>query len=1411
MFRLIRKSYYKAVTFWGMKVINSLNYDYDKMSKILEKEPSLFYYCDIDMFSDKKFMNTLLANPRFNKEEFVDYLISKLKSNENEIASIVYETDVSKDPYIMERLVRYDGRIFGFIGGDLANDRMLELACNSVINKFDMSTKYLKSKSLSESSIRWWYEKDKLSIFDMLKAGNKVPFDLVKDILVDGNFNPHNFLGFHLDYLSKEEILELAKIDGRIIVAATGNNFSMEAYRAATTNSDPDKCIESRHLSLMHNLTHGLDEETFLELCREDGNFFMFFKSSFDIEEAYKIAMNNPDESKRFDIDYYFDYLKNPRTEVRLLQRLIDLDGRFLGASNYIDLDLYRKAKANGFSLKDGFAADRIYYLDAESNIGNIITLVEEEPDILNYLMIDLYDKKFNEKLINEIIRRRVEFPFSFEMLETIKSESKGAYDKLINYYKDALESNSLSEEQMNFLFNYYSSNKKDPFYKFLKTKICEKYKIEEDFLDYHLRCGSRVNKDFGVTLNPKMLQKKYCVLYDGRGHNTYNKLYILGTFPSIQKKIIDIGKELNGESLGNSTRRIELLKKMIDSAIESEEFRENEEWIPKFSHIVQYVHKNIPMFSYFADHLGELDDKQIALLTSHALSLHKFTINSMDELRNYDEVRKCYIEKKYAEGSLNSVKEAFIEEYFGMSPSMYKRMMMFKTGVLEAKDKYDPEIVKLFEKLDKVDKVKSPAQFLNARKNIDIEDLGQFYSENNYRYLHLMMGLKQSVLSSYNDSLYHVKEGDRFIQYEGCKLYKAAGDDGSKPFNLSITSLGAYSSFDPFDKGFSFKDNWNMPLVASHGICSSYLGNNNLGTARVDCVILGFTDYEEGALLTGGPYDLASNDSNRTFDAFSNLSHSMFLHPKQLVDYTRHTHNEYVFERRYKDGKRQPNYVVLDVDDLDQAMALYEKYNKQGRYVFNSKLKRDFSDGNRAKEERTADLVYFALKCSKDFGIPIVVVEREKVAKNEWKKIAVNLKELMEKKDFSREEVHDILHDIFVEFENNAVGNKYHKEIKETYFNSKNSELIVNSIKSKITVLMRTNPVAAGYFLDELEELCPLEIEKISLFRKNKSNSGIDYRMLGAYVGNQRSILNNAIIAPKFVDDLLMGKIADDECLMEYSTHFKARNDQMNISDIRKMFKDDTSLSVKFNLAVNMMDTYGLYEDRDKSAHSRKHVENVVLFSTVIGKSVGLEDKDMDILLAAAVFHDAGRINDKNESHAVTSAKLVEDKLIGVFSKEDLSMIQAIIEYHEVRERKGKDGKVNHSPLIDICEKYGIDLGDTERIERCIKMSNVLKDADALDRTRFVSHSKAFLNPHYLRHDISKKMFKVAEQLNEYYAKKDIEKTLEEKPELIDTFKQFLDKTHSPKEVIRKYRKGRMNVDVDQKESEVMVDGPKK
>ena len=991
VFRLIRKSYYKAITFWGRKVSHNLDFNYERWEKILEKEPSLYRHCELSMFDSRDFMDKLLSNPRFDKEDFADYLISKYHDNIHEIYGIVYNTNLASDKTIMEKLVQLDGRFFGMLNGDLVNDRMYELAKKAVNNKFDISNRILRARKLSKDSINWWYEKDKTSVLEMLRVGNQVPVDMLKEILINGDYSWEELVGLRLGHLSKEDMIELARIDGRILVSATGKNISIEAYREAINNSDPNKRFETRYISSMDDLQFDLDNDVFLDLCREDGNFFIFCHSNLNVEEAYKIAISNSDPVKKFDINNFFEFVGSSLNDTRLCKRLVELDGRFLSAARDIDLATYRKAKANGYNIKMGFG-DHLYFRHIEENIEEFIELIQEEPKLLEHIQVNFYDVDFTKKFIDIIVSKRIEFPFNFKILEEIKEESKGEFNKLIHFYKDMLSKNELSKEQLNLLFNYYSGNRKDPFYKFIKSKVCEVYGIDENFLDYQLEFGSRINVDFGVTLNPEMLQKKYAVLYEGKGHDTYSKLYILGTFPSIQKKIISIGTEIKGESLGNSSRRIELLKKMLDSAISNDEFGVNEEWIPKFSHIVQYVNNNIPMFSYFADHLDELDDKQIALLTSHALSLHKFTINSMDELNNYAEVRRGYIEKKYSEGTLSSVKEAFIEECFGMSPLMYKRMLMFKDGVLEARDKYDPEIVKLFEKISIVEGVTNPAQFLSARKNIDTKELGQFYSENNFRYLHLMMGIKQTILSDYNNSLYHCKEEDA-LEYEGCRLYKVAGEDGSKSFNLSITSLGAYSSFNPFERGFSFKENWNMPLVASHGICSTYLGNNNLGTAKVDCVILGFTDYEEGALLTGGPYDLGSNASNKTFDAFSNLSNSMFLHPKALIDYTRHTHNEMVFERRYMDGKRQPNYVVLDVDDLDKAMVLYEKYNKSGRYVFDRKMKKGFEEGDRTEEERQADLVYFALKCSKDFGIPIVVVEREKIAQNEWKKIVVSLK----------------------------------------------------------------------------------------------------------------------------------------------------------------------------------------------------------------------------------------------------------------------------------------------------------------------------------------------------------------------------------------------------------------------------------
>ena len=65
------------------------------------------------------------------------------------------------------------------------------------------------------------------------------------------------------------------------------------------------------------------------------------------------------------------------------------------------------------------------------------------------------------------------------------------------------------------------------------------------------------------------------------------------------------------------------------------------------------------------------------------------------------------------------------------------------------------------------------------------------------------------------------------------------------------------------------------------------------------------------------------------------------------------------------------------------------------------------------------------------------------------------------------------------------------------------------------------------------------------------------------------------------------------------------------------------------------------------------------------------------------------------------------------------------------------------------ICKKYEV---KPENIERARYIADILKDADALDRCRFVN--RAELNPNFLRFEESRSLVEVAKKINEGYAK---------------------------------------------------------
>lgn len=134
---------------------------------------------------------------------------------------------------------------------------------------------------------------------------------------------------------------------------------------------------------------------------------------------------------------------------------------------------------------------------------------------------------------------------------------------------------------------------------------------------------------------------------------------------------------------------------------------------------------------------------------------------------------------------------------------------------------------------------------------------------------------------------------------------------------------------------------------------------------------------------------------------------------------------------------------------------------------------------------------------------------------------------------------------------------------------------------------------------------------------------------------------------------------------------------------------------------------------------HNIYHIQRVMFFSQIIAQNEGISEKDLKLLLLAAALHDSGKTRDRRDGeHGKNSAEIAGEYLqnnINSISKEDIKIIQIAIEYHTIRE--DEKGRINVTELKELCQKYNVSMANLERIEI---ISSILKDADALDRTRF-------------------------------------------------------------------------------------------
>ena len=429
------------------------------------------------------------------------------------------------------------------------------------------------------------------------------------------------------------------------------------------------------------------------------------------------------------------------------------------------------------------------------------------------------------------------------------------------------------------------------------------------------------------------------------------------------------------------------------------------------------------------------------------ASSDNLFGIKTVEQLKNFNTIRSD-ICNQILEGKTENLPDRILT----LSEDERKKLAILEltygidlAGAKKLVEKFDFQIddSNLSQKQQQIKK-----RLDNIRSVLESDDVEQFmYLTKNgtdelKSYVEFQTDLIDMMEEVYNESLYKPQEHQENIlpseQYidEAGETHEIQMYEIREDFQLFARSEGAYNP--EYQEPDNFYDAINRPSSEYHGNCESFISQELMAIAFPRGPLFGYSNAN--GILLAGPNDLSSNNANMSFDTTNTdtVNPPKFLLPKQMIDMTRHGHNEFCFERLlfYKDnntfGKRMPNYVIwIDEEKTDgmTEMQIREKREKDDRWQMTK-------------------------KAAAQLGIPIVVINREYFAEKEQNKVEDMQAKLMGKKKLEDgESKEQLIKDIIVKFENNAIGLKYVEgRVKSDYFTEnkriENYTLIENSLK---------------------------------------------------------------------------------------------------------------------------------------------------------------------------------------------------------------------------------------------------------------------------------------------------------------------------------------------------------------------------
>lgn len=531
-----------------------------------------------------------------------------------------------------------------------------------------------------------------------------------------------------------------------------------------------------------------------------------------------------------------------------------------------------------------------------------------------------------------------------------------------------------------------------------------------DDTIKEEIKKMLSVNNELLLTLNPFILLDKYSFLkpiYNELALDAIiqDKLLSLEDFElSILKRIVNLSYEygVNPNNLISS-----IINHIGCSSIPG---RNNEQILYKFEKFFKIVQ--------------ELDSEQIlddAIIENIGYILQTGIFpTDKDDLKDFNNgIKEMIFNHINESSSVEEIKDDLFYALFGMSLSDAKSFvksydldgisneLLMEPGIIELMS------IRMIINEEDIDKLKEISMSILNDQDFSINLFNNCLLEEN---------VLKVYAKEFNKCKPNFSESNFISSVDGVKFYDAGNN-----FYSIVKTLGAFSED---GQGLTnYYDEWNNDRYRSHINAVSLIRNDNLAFAEQDGkqhIKLGFYNFGEKMFLGGGNKDINSTPDSRELGV---KIHSKLAFPIKFIDITREWHNELDYERKNEDTqnhefKKNPEFIILDQECEDISQLSIEEQKQFVEYKNNT------------------------IKAAKEFGnLPILVINREKIAKNEISLINAMIENYEVTHDFT------LLKNIIIKFNNNRNGCRgpQHIFIREKYFSDTFFQQLLDKIDTII------------------------------------------------------------------------------------------------------------------------------------------------------------------------------------------------------------------------------------------------------------------------------------------------------------------------------------------------------------------------